>query len=142
VTTHDRLDARDGPATGALSDLADIPVTPIWEGAIARRVRGDRLELVVLELAPNAQVPEHRHPQDQHGIVIEGTLRFRVGDEERDLGPGGTWRVPGGVPHAAVAGPAGAVAIDVFAPVRDDWDGFGEEPPRTPRWPGSAAPKR
>ena len=29
--------------------------------------------------------------------------------------------VPGGVPHAAMAGPGGAVALDAFAPPREEY---------------------
>ena len=46
-------------------------------------------------------------------MVITGEMDFRVGDERRTLGPGGTWRIRSDVPHEAVAGPQGAVVIDV-----------------------------
>ena len=117
-----------------LVDLADLPPIPVWEGVIARRVQGERLTLAVVELAPNAIVPEHRHPNEQNGLVIQGRVLFRCGDEERELGLGGTWRILGGVPHSVVAGPDGAVVIDVFTPIRDDWDRFGvlDQPPLWP----------
>jgi quercetin dioxygenase-like cupin family protein len=51
-------------------------------------------------------------------------MRFRVGDETRDLSPGGTWRIPGDVPHEVAAGPDGALAIESFTPLRDDWGGL------------------
>ena len=104
-----------------LADLAELDAIQVWEGVVARRVQGDRLTLAVVELAPNAVVPEHRHPHEQCGLVIEGQIRFRIGDEERQLGPGGTWRIIGDTPHEVVAGPEGAVVIDAFAPPRDDW---------------------
>jgi unsaturated pyranuronate lyase len=120
-----------------LVDLADLPPIPVWEGVIARRVQGERLTLAVVELAPNAIVPEHRHPNEQNGLVIQGRVLFRCGDEERELGPGGTWRILGGVPHSVVAGPDGAVVIDVFTPIRDDWDRLGvlAQPPLWPPAP-------
>ena len=120
-----------------LVDLSDLPPIPVWEGVIARRVQGERLTLAVVELAPNAIVPEHRHPNEQNGLVIRGRVLFRCGDEERELGPGGTWRILGGVPHSVVTGPDGAVLIDVFTPIRDDWDRFDvlDQPPI---WPPAA----
>ena len=120
-----------------LVDLADLPPIPVWEGVIARRVQGERLTLAVVELAPNAIVPEHRHPNEQNGLVIQGRVLFRCGDQEREMGPGGTWRILGGVPHSVVAGPDGAVVIDVFTPTRDDWDRFDvlDQPPI---WPPAA----
>jgi quercetin dioxygenase-like cupin family protein len=61
-------------------------------------------------------------------------MTFTIGDETRTLGPGGTWNIPSMVPHRAVAGPEGAIALDAFAPIRADW-AFEELAPRTPRWP-------
>jgi quercetin dioxygenase-like cupin family protein len=69
-----------------LIDLADHPPINIWEGVVARRVQGERITLAIVELAPNAIVPEHRHPNEQNGMVIQGRVRFRVGDDERELG--------------------------------------------------------
>jgi len=105
-----------------LVELAEITPIQVWEGVVARRVQGDRLTIAVVELAPNAHVPEHRHPHEQCGLVIEGEVRMRIGDEVREFGPGGTWRIFGGTPHELHTGPDGAVVVDVFTPVREDWD--------------------
>jgi quercetin dioxygenase-like cupin family protein len=105
-----------------LADLAELAPIQVWDGVVARRVQGERLTVAVVELAPNAIVPEHRHANEQCGLVIEGEVTFRIGDEERVLGPGGTWRIVGDMPHSVVTGSAGAVVIDVFAPARDDWE--------------------
>jgi quercetin dioxygenase-like cupin family protein len=122
-----------------LADLADLDAIQVWDGVVARRVEGEQLTVAVVELAPNAVVPEHGHPHEQCGLVIEGEVRFRIGDEERVLGPGGTWRILGDMPHEVVAGPEGAVVIDTFSPRRDDWAdrrrvGSAEEPAQ-PIWP-------
>jgi quercetin dioxygenase-like cupin family protein len=75
----------------------------------------------VVELDPGAVVAEHSHENEQLGIVLRGTMDFRVGDERRELGPGGTWCIPANTSHEATAGPHGAVVIDVFAPPRSDF---------------------
>lgn len=120
-----------------LKNLADFPLLEIWgEEVRARRVQGERITLAIVELAPNAVVPEHRHAAEQLGMVIKGQMRFTVDGETRDLGPGGTWRILGDRPHDVVAGPEGAVVIDVFTPTRSDWDDksvAGGSP--APRWP-------
>ena len=117
-----------------LVDLVDLPPIRLFDGVIARRVQGDRVTLAIVELAPHGVVPAHRHPYEQNGMVIEGQIRFRIQDEERELGPGGTWRVIGDTPHAAVAGPNGAVVIDLCSPIRDDWDDLPTLN-QTPVWP-------
>lgn len=121
-----------------LRDLSELEPIAVWDGIRARRVEGDQVTLAIVELDPNATVPEHTHPSEQNGMVIRGEMRFRVGEEERVLGPGATWLILGGVPHTATAGPDGAVVIDAFSPIRSDWDGFEVLPRATPRWPGGA----
>ena len=121
-----------------LRTLDELPATQVWEGIRARVVEGEQLTLAIVELDPDAHVPEHTHPAEQNGMVIRGEMRFRVGDEERVLGPGGTWRILSGIPHAATAGPDGAVVIDVFSPIRADWSALQVLPVDAPRWPDEA----
>ena len=120
---------------GNLMTLAEIAPIQVWQGVRARRVQGDQLTLAVVELDPDAEVPEHTHPAEQNGMVITGEMAFRIGGEERRLGPGGTWRILGGVPHSATAGPQGAVVIDTFSPIREDWAALEPLEPVKPRWP-------
>jgi quercetin dioxygenase-like cupin family protein len=123
-----------------LENLADLPLLEIWGDAVrARRVEGERITLAIVELAPNAVVPEHRHAAEQLGMVIRGQMHFTVDGETRDLGPGGTWRILGDRPHDVVAGPEGAVVIDVFTPIRSDWaDRPVVQPAPAPKWPDGA----
>jgi len=61
--------------------------------------------MTLIELEPGAVVPEHGHEQEQVGLLLHGSMTFCVGGETRELGPGGTWCIPGNVPHSVVAGP-------------------------------------
>lgn len=125
---------------GNLEDIGRLPPFDVWGEAVrARQVAGEGVAFSLVELAPGALVPEHRHEQEQLGMVIEGSVRFRIDDEVRDLGPGGTWRIPSNHPHEILTGPDGAVVIDIFAPVRADWDRFPRLEPRPPRWPAPDA---
>jgi quercetin dioxygenase-like cupin family protein len=115
--------------------LSAFELVPIWDGVVARAIVGREMTFAVVELGPNATVAEHRHPNEQIGIVLKGSMRFRIGGETREIRVGDTYAIPGDVPHDAVAGPEGAVVIDAFAPVRKDWARLGSEPPRAPVWP-------
>jgi quercetin dioxygenase-like cupin family protein len=120
----------------AFGHLGSMPPTDIWGTAVAvRAVHGERLTLGVVELDPNAVVPEHAHENEQLGLVLAGSVTFRVGDETRELGPGGTWSIPANVPHEVHVGPEGAVVVDIFAPGRDDWAALEPAAPRNARWP-------
>ena len=118
-----------------LVNVTDVQPIAVWEGVRGRRVHGERITLAVVELDANAVVPEHRHPNEQLGLVIRGNVRFRVGDEVSDLGPGGTWRILADVPHEVHVGPEGAVVVDVFSPPRDDWDRLPAASDRDSVWP-------
>jgi quercetin dioxygenase-like cupin family protein len=93
----------------------------IWDGVTAQTVEGERTTLAVVDLAPGSAVPEHRHPNEQLGVLVRGSMRFRIDEETRELGPGDTWRILGDVPHEVTAGPEGALAVECFTPARADW---------------------
>ena len=120
-----------------LVDLDTLPLLDVWDGVVrARRVEGDRITLAIVELEPGGVVPDHHHEYEQLGMVIRGEMRFTVDGETRTVGPGGTWRVLSNRSHGAVAGPEGAVVIDVFSPIRSDWaDRPVVVPTPKPRWP-------
>jgi quercetin dioxygenase-like cupin family protein len=118
-----------------LDDVRALAALQVWDDVVGRVVAGESVALAVVELGPNAIVPEHRHANEQVGLVITGAVRFRLGDETRELGPGGTWSIPGEVPHEVHAGPEGAVVIDVFAPPRADWADLPSAGDRPPAWP-------
>ena len=119
-----------------LRDIAEYPLLEIWGEAVrARRVQGERITLAVVELAPNSAVPEHVHENEQLGICLTGSGTFTLDGETREIRPGSTWRILSNLPHSLVVGPEGAVVIDVFNPVRADWDDKTVLPDATPRWP-------
>jgi RNA polymerase sigma factor (sigma-70 family) len=134
-------DTRDTRAAGAagtqggLVDVEDLPALQIWAGVVARPVEGEHVSAAVVELEANAVVPEHHHPHEQLGLCITGSVIFRIGAESRRLGPGGTWRIPAQAPHEVLAGPEGAVVVDIFSPIREDWHQAPAAPPSPPRWP-------
>ena len=121
----------------AFDSVSSLALQHIWDGVHARVVHGERLTLGVIELDANSVVPEHSHEHEQLGVCLSGTLVFRVGEESRELRPGETWSIRGGVPHEVHVGRDGAVVLDVFAPTRDDWRTAPKVDTRAPRWPGS-----
>jgi quercetin dioxygenase-like cupin family protein len=119
----------------SFADVGAIPPQQIWDGVLGRTVHGERVSFSLVELAPDSVVPEHSHENEQVGILIQGSVTFSVGGETRELEPGGTWRILAHVPHSVTTGPAGAVVVEVFSPVRHDWHAIEQLEPRSPRWP-------
>jgi quercetin dioxygenase-like cupin family protein len=119
----------------AFRSVSSLELQRIWDGVHGRLVHGERITLGVVELDPDSIVPEHSHEHEQLGLCLAGSLRFRVGDETRELRAGQTWCIPSNVPHEVHVGAEGAVVIDVFAPTRDDWREAEPVGERRPRWP-------
>jgi unsaturated pyranuronate lyase len=118
----------------AFHDLAAIPPQQLSAGYIARAIHGTRLTVAVVEIEPHAELPEHSHENEQLGIVLRGSVRFRVGSEEKTVQAGGTWNIPSHVPHFVKGGPDGAVVLDVFAPTREEWKAL-DAIAAAPSWP-------
>jgi quercetin dioxygenase-like cupin family protein len=124
-------------SSGPFADLEGLDAQRIWEGVTGRVVEGERVTLAVIELDPDSVVPEHRHENEQVGVLVSGLLHFRIGEETRRVEPGGTWCIHAHVPHEVRAGPEGAVAVEVFAPLRSDWAALERLDPLPPRWPAA-----
>lgn len=120
---------------GAFDELHAISPQVLAEGWLARVVHGERLTVAVVEAEPRAVLPEHRHHNEQFGMVIKGSVIFRIDEEERTIGAGGIWRIPSDTPHTVTAGEEGAVVIDIFSPPREDWTAHEQLTPRRPVWP-------
>jgi quercetin dioxygenase-like cupin family protein len=71
---------------------------------------------------PGHSVPTHAHSQEQIGTVLRGRALLRIGVEEREVGPGAFYCIPGGVPHSDTClGDEPFVMLDIFYPVREDF---------------------
>jgi unsaturated pyranuronate lyase len=115
--------------------LAEMAPLPIWDGILARAVHGELVSLAVIELAPGSHVSEHRHENEQLGVLVSGSMHFRIGEETRELAPGAVWTIPANQPHEVSAGPQGAVAVEAFAPRRGDWSAIEPAAPQPPAYP-------
>lgn len=98
-------------------------------GVTTRIFPGEQAMLSVVTIAPGAIGTMHDHPEEQWGVLLEGSaIRFQ-GGEEIEVKKGDFWRTPGGVPHTMRAGPEGCKVLDIFAPPREAYrkagKGFG-----------------
>jgi quercetin dioxygenase-like cupin family protein len=119
----------------SFSTLAQERPYRIWNGALARAVHGERLTMAVIDLEPDLAVPEHSHENEQLGLVIKGYITMTVAGEQRRLGPGATYLIPSNTRHDARTGSEGATVLDVFAPVRADWEAAERLEPGPGAWP-------
>ena len=112
-----------------LSDPSDGLFRELAPGLTTRIFAGEQAMLSVVTLAPNSEGVMHHHPEEQWGVLLEGSaIRFQ-GGEEIHVKKGDFWRTPGNVPHTMRAGPEGARVLDIFSPPRPEYkkagSGFG-----------------
>ena len=113
------------PSFFNLNDLPQGIHRVLCEGMETRIFAGDQAMLSVVRAEPNAVGSIHSHPEEQWGVLLEGSgVRIQDG-VEHPVTAGDFWRTPGGVEHGLTSGPDGAVVIDIFAPPRDDYRSAG-----------------
>ena len=121
MSQTDEFHSVDDPSDGLFRELAP--------GLTTRIFAGEHAMLSVVTLAPNSEGVMHHHPEEQWGLLLEGTAIRYQGGEEIQVKKGDFWRTPGNVPHTMRAGPQGARVLDIFSPPRAEYkkagSGFG-----------------
>lgn len=91
---------------------------------ISRRlVWGERMMIAQVVLDKGSVVPKHAHENEQITYILEGALRFWIGEdgeEELVVRAGEILYIPSNVPHKAEA-LEDTLDVDVFSPPRQDW---------------------
>jgi quercetin dioxygenase-like cupin family protein len=88
-----------------------------------RLITGDRMMLAHVYLKKGCVVPKHSHENEQFTYILEGALRFWIGDDggqEVVVRAGEVLHIPSNVPHKAEA-LEDTLDVDVFDPPRQDW---------------------
>ena len=110
-------------------DFGDVREFELADGVTGRPLFGDGAMLNLIEFAPGSTVPLHSHEHEQLGLVLRGTQVLIVDGKEHALGPMQGYVLPGRVEHSAYCGPEGALVLDVFRPVREDYRERWQAPP-------------
>ncbi len=88
-----------------------------------RMITGDRVMITHIYLKKGCVVPRHHHHNEQITYVLEGALRFKLGDageEQVDVRAGEVLHIPSNLPHTAEA-LEDTLDVDIFDPPRQDW---------------------
>ena len=104
-----------------LHDLSQGISRTLAEGLETRIFPGENVMFSVVRIAPHKCGEIHSHPQEQWGVLLEGSgVRTQDGVEVA-VRAGDFWQTPGNVPHGFRAGAGGALVLDVFSPPRDEY---------------------
>jgi quercetin dioxygenase-like cupin family protein len=88
-----------------------------------RLISTERLMLAHVYLDKGCIVPQHSHENEQLTYILEGKLRFWLGEdgsEVVDVGAGEVLHLPSNLPHKAEA-LEDTLDVDIFCPPRADW---------------------
>ena len=99
-----------------------VELEDVNEKLSRRLITGDQVMLTHVYLKKGCIVPKHSHMNEQFTYILEGALKFFVGDkgEEIVVRAGEVLHLPGNVPHEAHA-LEDTLDVDVFSPPREDW---------------------
>jgi quercetin dioxygenase-like cupin family protein len=104
-----------------IDDASEGLFRELGPGLTTRIFAGEHAMLSVVTIAPNAEGQLHKHPEEQWGLLLEGSaIRIQDG-EEIAVRKGDFWRTPGNVLHTMRAGPEGARVLDIFSPPRPEY---------------------
>ncbi|MCB2098377.1 MAG: cupin domain-containing protein [Parvularculaceae bacterium] len=106
-----------GPIPGALSALPRERLSP---DIVRQALHGENITLSRWEVKAGAKVPMHSHANEQISLILSGRAEATSGGKKYVLGPGDFLLFPPYVEHEFVM-LEDAVALDLFAPRRDDW---------------------
>jgi quercetin dioxygenase-like cupin family protein len=110
-------------ATVAFHRWNDMPKEKVTDNIDRRVIVGDRMMLAHVYLAKGSIVPTHSHENEQLTYILEGALRFWIGEDgaqELVVRAGEVLVIPSNVLHKAEA-LEDTLDVDVFCPPRQDW---------------------
>ena len=105
-----------------LYNLDTIEGEEVRPGVSRKGFRGDQFMMVMNTLEPGMEINPHSHPFEQAVYIVQGKVRFHVGDEVFEGGPGSVIRIPPNIEHYAEPfGDEPVLNLDIFAPLREDY---------------------
>lgn len=111
------------PTTARHHRWEDIPKEKLNDLLERRLVTGERIMLAHVYLKKGCLVPRHSHENEQLTYVLDGALRFWLGEDEKQelvVRSGEVLTIPPNLPHKALA-LEDTLDVDVFCPPRQDW---------------------
>jgi quercetin dioxygenase-like cupin family protein len=83
-------------------------------------VYGEKTLLAAFRMEANSILPKHSHHHEQTGYLVEGKIRFTIGQQTFETSPGDSWCIPANADHSAEI-LENSLVIEVFSPVREDY---------------------
>ena len=101
----------------------NIPLERLNNKISRKLVTSDRMMVAHVYIEKDGIVPKHSHHNEQISYILEGALKFLLGedqDEEVIVRAGEVLVIPSNLPHSAVA-LEDTLDVDIFNTPREDW---------------------
>ncbi len=99
-----------------------LPKEVVRAGVERAGFRGDDVLMVMNWLTPGMETNPHSHPFEQLAYIVSGRMKFVIGEDTFEAGPGSVIRIPPDVEHyGEPIGDEPVLNLDVFSPIRDDY---------------------
>jgi quercetin dioxygenase-like cupin family protein len=102
---------------------ADMEKEKVSDLLERRLITCERMMIAHVYLKKGCIVPKHSHENEQITYILEGALRFWIGEDGSDeliVSAGEVLTIPSNVPHKAEA-LEDTLDVDIFNPPRQDW---------------------
>jgi quercetin dioxygenase-like cupin family protein len=112
-----------GELKASLHRWDDMPKEQVTDLLSRRLITGERMMLAHVYLDKGCIVPRHSHENEQITYILEGALRFWLGEDEQEqvvVRAGEVLLIPSNLPHKAEA-LEDTLDVDIFSPPRQDW---------------------
>jgi quercetin dioxygenase-like cupin family protein len=80
-------------------EIEEDVITPSYSLGKGPSIRGETIEVALVSYPAGTEAKPHAHPNEQFQVLIKGKARYRVGGEEKVLGPGEVVLVPANTEH-------------------------------------------
>jgi len=116
----------DASSSGAAKGVtwarrSQVPPFSPAPGIQVQPVIGESLMTCWIAMEPGAVVIEHSHPNEQLGVVVEGSVSITAEGETREMVIGDAYVVPSDMAHSGVAGADGVLLVETFVPIREEY---------------------
>jgi quercetin dioxygenase-like cupin family protein len=98
-----------------------VPTIDLIPGVKAHIVSAEKITLSFAIGEPNAQLPPHRHPNEQMLIILDGAMDLAIEGKRYNLEIGDVAILPSNTEHGGYISDKGCRVIDVFSPPREDF---------------------
>jgi quercetin dioxygenase-like cupin family protein len=100
-----------------LKDIEEIEIMPKIK---VRFIHSINMTFAFWKIEAGAIFPEHSHPHEQVGTILDGEFEFKVENEKKIMKKGDVALVGPNVNHSGMA-LTNCDIIDVFSPIREDY---------------------